>query len=156
MTPEPDHQKAIAKIKEHFGDRSAMQFQMLMHLAMTEQPCDICTRSGQRHLDVKIDPKFIYALMYGAGAKKMAEMLSRIGLISKDGGDSTVSFSDIWIIAPMPKEGFTDAQLAAVDLKEGEVKSGPNGETVREMIRATYRPKDEKEMEYFLRRFIAS
>ena len=156
MPQEPDYKAAIEKLTKHYGDRSGAIFQMLMHLAMTEQPCDVCTYSGKRYLDVKIDPKFMYALMYGAGAAKMAELLSKIGLISKGGGEDTVSFPDIWIIAPMPKGGFSEAELAAADLKEAEVKSGPQGETVREMIRAAYRPKDEKELEYFLRRFIAS
>ena len=49
-------------------------------------------------LNVKIDQKLSLALMYGAGPKKLQEMLDNISL--SDG--QVVSFSEIWVILPMP------------------------------------------------------
>jgi hypothetical protein len=103
-------------------------------------------------INVKIDQKINYALMYGAGAKKLQEMLSRIELSNGD----TVSISDIWVINPMPPEGITDQDLAAVDLADGDVVAGPNGETMRKMISETYHCSSLKEEEKYLRRFLAS
>ncbi len=71
--------------------------------------------------------------------------------------DGTVaSLMEIWTDNPMPKGGFTDAELDAVDLAEAEKPSGPNGKTLRKMISETYRCKTREEEDYYLRRFIAS
>ena len=56
----------------------------------------------------------------------------------------------------MPQDGFTEEQLAAVDLREAEQKVGQNGETLRQMIRESYHCKTRAEEDKFLRRFIAS
>jgi hypothetical protein len=40
------------------------------------------------------------------------------------------SLAEIWTVNPMPIGGFTDEELAAVDLAEGEERHGPNGETL--------------------------
>ena len=129
---------------------------MMQNLALSGNPCDVITYSGRRYLEVTLAPEFFYALMYGAGAKRMAEILSQIKLTKEDEPDATVSLNDIWMIYPMPKEGFTDAELAAVDMKHADKRVEPSGKTVREIIQETYRPKDDKELEYFLRRYLAS
>jgi hypothetical protein len=56
----------------------------------------------------------------------------------------------------MPKGGFTKEELDKVDLSEAEERVGPNGETLREMIRNTYRCKSRDEEDHHLRRYIAS
>jgi hypothetical protein len=56
----------------------------------------------------------------------------------------------------MPQAGFSEDELAAVDLAEAEEPAGPNGETLRKMIRDTYHCKDRDQEDYYLRRFIAS
>ena len=91
-------------------------------------------------------------MMYGAGAAKLAEMLSAIRF-----SDGTVaSMHEIWTLHPMPKGGIPKADLDAVDLSEGDVASGPNGETLRKMISETYHCQSREEEDRFLRRFIAS
>ena len=68
---------------------------------------------------------------YGAGAKRMAEMLSRIKF-----SDGTVAgIQEIWTVNPMPKSGFTDEELAAVDMSEADEPSSPGGETLHQMLR---------------------
>ena len=56
----------------------------------------------------------------------------------------------------MPMDGFSPEELAEVDLAQGEERQGPQGETLRKMIRKTYNCKSRKETDYFLRRWIAS
>jgi hypothetical protein len=156
MADEDELKKLSQRVVDKYGGRSGFLFHVIQTLAMSGQPCDVCTYSGGRYLDVRIDPDFIYALMYGAGAAKLAEMLNDIKLQPKTGPDVSVGFNDIWVVNPMPKEGFTPQQLAEVDLKDAERKAGPQGETIREMIRNSYHPKDDKELEHFVRRFLAS
>ena len=85
----------------------------------------------------------------------MLPLLSNMGITTPT-GYSTVSLPDIWIVTPMPKEGLSQAQLDAVDLAHGDEPAGDSGKTIKDVIKETYRPKDEKEHEYFLRRFLAS
>ncbi len=156
MTADKDLQKSIRVLEDKFGGRIGFLFFQLHTLAMMGQPCDICTYSGERYIDVEIEGDFLLALMYGAGAKRLAEMLNEIKL--KKGGNvvGTVAIKNIWVIHPMPIGGFKKGELAKVDLSEGEKEYGPNGETLREMIRNTYRCKDKKEEDFFLRKCLAS
>jgi hypothetical protein len=134
------------------SDHLQFTFRTLELVAMQRQICDITLYSGKPRLDVHVDPKFLYALMYGAGAKAMLPLLSAIEL--SDG--STVRLDDIWTIHPMPQNGFTDAELLAVDLSEAEKPAGLNGETMRTMISKTYHCETRDEEDKFIRRFLAS
>ncbi|HEX5422744.1 MAG TPA: hypothetical protein VFW94_04295 [Candidatus Acidoferrales bacterium] len=147
------NQKEMTKrMKEVFGDRLQMLGQMILHLSMSGQPCDVTFYKREPAIDVKIDPQISLALCYGAGAKKLHEMLSNIRL----SGGEVVSITDIWSIHPMPVGGFSQKELDDVDLADGEKKFGPQGETVREMIRAVYKCKTKAEEEKYLRRYLAS
>ncbi|MNJ75255.1 hypothetical protein D3C77_723200 [compost metagenome] len=66
------------------------------------------------------------------------------------------NLSEIWTINPMPVGGFTQEELDNVDMSQGEQQAGPQGETIRKMIRSTYHCKSKKEIDYFLRRWLAS
>ena len=55
----------------------------------------------------------------------------------------------------MPPE-ITVAMLDGADLAQAEVKAGPSGETVREMIRATYRTASAAELDWHVRRWVVS
>lgn len=88
---------------------------------------------------------------YGLGG-----LLPRILKRIEFSNGATASLAEIRTINPMPTDGFTDEELAAVDLAEGEKRYGPNGETLRRMIRETYQCKSRKETDFYLRRWIAS
>jgi hypothetical protein len=105
---------------------------IVLELSLSGQPCDVTFHDKPPALDVKIDQKITLALMYGAGAKKLQEMLDNISLSNGD----VVSLGEIWTIHPMPVGGLSQEELSAVDLSEGEQQFGPKGETLREMIRA--------------------
>ncbi len=133
-------------------DRFVMLGNMILQLSMSQQPCDITFYDRPAKLDVKIDPNFHVPLMYGAGAQKLMEMLEEIRL--SDG--SSVSINEVWTIHPMPHNGISDAELAAVDLKDGDALAGPLNKTVREMIREVYHCQSDEDAEKYLRRYLAS
>jgi hypothetical protein len=150
--PEMSREAMIKEIEKQFGSRVGFLGYEILMLSMTGQPCDVTFYGRNPALDVKIDQSIGLAIMYGAGPKKLQQMLSNIHL--SDG--QTVSISDIWVIHPMPAGGTSEEDLAAVDLSEGEKKIGPKGETLREMIRETYKCKTKEDEDKFIRRWVAS
>jgi hypothetical protein len=147
-----DYQKAAEKLAEHYGSREGMLLKQVIHFSTFQQPCDVTFYARRPMLDVTVSPKYGAALMYGAGAAKMQEMFATIEFTD---GDSA-RLEDIWTFNPMPKGGLSAEDLAAADLSDGDAVAGPNGETVREMIRQTYHCQTDTETDEALRRFLAS
>lgn len=144
--------EAIDRLTQAFGSREQFLAHQLLELSRTGQPADVTFYHRPPLLDVKIDQSLALAMMYGAGAKKLQEMLNDVKL----SGGATIRFGEIWTINPMPKAGIPQHELDAVDLTEGDERVGPGGETLRQMIKETYHCKTKEEEERFLRRFIAS
>lgn len=142
----------IAKLEKEFGSRLGFLGHQILLLSMTGQKCDITFFKKKPAINVKIDPQINLALTYGAGSKKLKEMLENIRLSNGD----KVSIGEIWTINPIPSGGFSKEELDSVDTTEGELIAGPNGETLREMIKNTYHCETRDEEDYYLRRFIAS
>ena len=147
-----DIKKAIEKILEHYGSREAFLGNQLVTLSMTGQPCDVTFFQKKPAIDVIIDPRINIALMYGAGAKKLKEILASIKLSNGD----VISIEEIWTINPMPKGGISPEELNKVDMSKAEERVGPNGETLRKMISDTYHCETKEQEDLYLRRFIAS
>ncbi|OEZ61261.1 hypothetical protein [Duganella sp. HH105] len=152
MSTDDAYQAAIAEIQKQHGSREQFIFSQLERMAISRQRCDITLFNDKPKLDVLIDPQFSYALMYGAGAAKLAELLNSIQLSNGD----RIGFKQIWTINPMPQEGLSDAELAAVDLSDADVPAGPNGESLREMVSKSYHCSTPAEEERYVRRFLAS
>jgi hypothetical protein len=121
-------------------------------LSTSGQPCDITFFEKAPVINVKIDQQIALAIMYGAGAKRLQEMLGDIKLSN----GNKISIGEIWTINPMPKGGFSKEELEAVDMSKAEEQVGPNGETLRKVIKDTYHCKTRDDEDYYLRRFIAS
>ena len=147
-----DTNEMVDKLEEEFGSRLGFMAHQIQLLSMTGQRCDVTFYEKKPAIEVKIDQTISLALMYGAGAKKLKELLENIGLSNGD----TISFREIWTINPMPVGGIPKEELDAVDMAEAEEQSGPNGETLRKMISETYHCETKEEEDQFLRRFIAS
>lgn len=147
-----DNKQLMEEITGQFGSRIGFLGYELIMLSMTGQPCDITFYNRKPLINVTIDQQVALAIMYGAGHRKLAELLSNVKLSN---GES-VNIDQIWTVHPMPKEGFSDEELASLDLARGEEEVGPNGETLRKMISDTYHCENEEEENYYLRRFIAS
>lgn len=147
-----DAKDGINKLLEHYGSREAFLCDLLLKLSMSGQPCDVTFFKKKPAIDVEIDPKIHIALMYGAGAKKLHELLMNIKLSNGD----VIRIEEIWTINPMPKGGISQDELDQVDMSKAEEKVGPDGETLRKIIGDTYHCSTEDEANRYLRRFIAS
>jgi hypothetical protein len=147
-----EEQRLLKEMQKLYPDRFSLLGKQILHFSLSGQLCDITFRDRGPILDVKIGQQITLALMYGAGPKKLKEMLENIPLSNGE----HVSINDIWVIVPMPKGGIPQDELDAVDLSEGTKQAGPNGETVREMIRETYHCNSTEEEDRYLRRFLAS
>lgn len=150
--PMDDDQKALKAIQEMFPDRFSLLGKQILDHSLSGQPCDITFHNRGPEVNVKISPQITLALMYGAGATKLNELLEKIPLSNGE----TVSINEIWVIFPMPKDGLSQQELDEVDLSKGDQKAGPKGETVREMIREVYRCSSREEEDRYLRRYLAS
>lgn len=144
-------QEAIKRLEQHFGSREKMLTHNLTILSSSGQPADITFYRRKPLINVQICTKIAAARLYGLESQ-LPRILKRIPFSN----GVVVSLAEIWTVNPMPIGGFTDEELAAVDLAEGEAQHGPNGETLRKMIRKTYRCKSRKETDFYLRRWIAS
>jgi hypothetical protein len=137
---------------EHFGSHSSYVAKLLIDLSMSQQPCDVTFYKREPILDVRAPKNIALALMYGAGAEKLQELLQTIDF--SDG--TSVGFGEIWTINPMPSGGISNEDLESVDLSQGDVVAGLNGETVREIIRQTYHCESKRDEDHYLRRYLAS
>ena len=156
MVSDEEYKSILSELDKRFGGREGFVLHALVISAASGQPTYITTYSGKRFLEVTVDPSFIYPFMYGAGPKRIATVMEEIKVRDRQGRKSTVSFNDIWIILPIPKEGLSEEVLKAVNISDGDKVDPSTGESIREMVRKSYHCKDEAEVEYFLRRYLAS
>ncbi|MFZ1944328.1 MAG: hypothetical protein WAU43_11975 [Acidobacteriaceae bacterium] len=145
-------EQEITRLTEQFGVGLGLRAYHLATLSLTGQPCDVSFIEKKRAaVDVTIDQGISLALKDGAGPEELRRIFSEIRL--SDG--QVVALAEIRLVLPMPHGGLSKEELAAVDLSDGDKKSGPNGETVREIVRTFYRCESGEEEDGFLRRFLA-
>lgn len=147
ITPE----EAVSRLEQHFGSREGMLTHTLTMLSTSWQPADITFYRRKPILNVRVSTKLGAARLYGL-EKHLPRLLRCIEF--SDG--AIASLEEIWTVNPMSMEGLSRAELDAVDLAQGEDRIGPDGDTLRNMIRKTYHCKSRSEVDYFLRRWIAS
>ena len=140
------------RITRGFRNSRAILLIQLQTFSMTGQPCDVTFHKKKPALDVKIDKAISRALMKGGNGRKLQNLMERIKLSNGD----VISIRDIWTINSMPEGGISKQALETVDTTDGELPVGPEGETLREMIRSTYRCERQEEEDYYLRRYLAS
>ncbi|WP_409293527.1 transposase [Pseudomonas sp. KCJK9058] len=131
--------------------RQQHTLQTLVRLSETEAYCDITFFNREPLLGVRLSPKLGAALMYGAGAAKIASILSaletRTGL--------SFNAADVWVIVEFGRSLPTQEELANVDLADGDAEIAP-GVSMREMARQVYHCRDDVEAEAMLRRVLAA
>ena len=144
-------QEAIKRLEQQFGNHESMLIRTLTVLSTSGQPADITFYKRKPILNVRVSAKLGAARLYGL-ENQVPRLLRRIEFSN----GMVANLSEIWTINPMPVDGFTQEELGNVDMSQGEQKAGPQGETIRRMIRSTYHCKSKKETDYYLRRWIAS
>lgn len=148
-----EFEQAFHRYIESIGGRDAMLRRNMTLIARNGQPCDVITRSRKRYIDVRLHHSLIASFMYGI--RRDVDPPDRILLIQEGKVIAQIRPGDIWIVNPMPEQGFTEEELRSVDISEGDHRA-PNGLTLRQMIRDSYNCRTEAECDYFLRRFLAS
>lgn len=143
--------EAIKRLETHFGGREGMMLHQLTMLSTSGQPADITFYRRKPILDVRISTKLSAARLYGL-ENHIPRLLQRIEFSN----GMAANIKDIWTINPMPAGGFTQEELDAVDISQGDERSGPQGETIRKMIRKSYHCKSNRETDFYLRRWLAS
>lgn len=144
-------QEAIKRLEQQFGNHESMLIRTLTVLSTSGQPADITFYKRKPILNVRVSAKLGAARLYGL-ENHVPRLLRHIEFSN----GMVANLSEIWTINPMPVDGFTQEELDNVDMSQGEQKAGPQGETIRRMIRSTYHCKSKKETDYYLRRWIAS
>ncbi|MDN8648330.1 transposase [Stenotrophomonas indicatrix] len=123
----------------------------LARLSMHEIYCDITFRERAPLIGVRLSPTLNAALMYGAGAEKMKDLFDRV----ETRGGETFRAVDVWMIIEFPHGLPSDAELAEVNLSDGDAEVAP-GVSMRQMAREIYRCADEETTEQMLRRILAA
>jgi hypothetical protein len=147
----PLDEKARRELDKIFGSRFDHLMSQLKHYARTLQSFDVTFYNREPILDVTLDKgftaEFSAAITY-QGTLRLGALLKRIVF-----SDGTVAHADdIWTINYMPRGRISINLLETADLADAEMRAGPNGETIREMIRETYRCRSAAEEDYFIRR----
>lgn len=157
MEPNKDLLAVRDMMNEEYGFGASALLEKICNLAAISQPCDICKIDGERILDVVIDMLMLKSMQLVDDVEELKEFFSKLPLTDKEGKELTVSIADIIAIYPMPHSGVTEEEMAEVDLEEGEEPSEhAKNMTTKEAIRHQYNCADDKETEYFLRRYLAS
>ncbi|EFW77346.1 hypothetical protein [Pseudomonas savastanoi] len=123
----------------------------LVDLSRREGYCDITFYNRDPLIGVRLSPKLNAALMYGAGAQKMANLFDQVE--TRTG--AAFRATDVWVIVEFPHGLPTDDDLAEVDLADGDAEVVP-GVSMRQMAKEVYRCADDSEAERMLRRILAS
>jgi hypothetical protein len=143
---------AHERMTEIFGNRMGMLVWELQHHARTMQAFDVTFYEREPILDVTLSDAwargFCSAFLSDQNGQRAAKLLCQITF--SDG--STAGLNEIWTLNYMPADLDTDG----VDLARGEEVIGLGGETVRHIVRETYRCKSRAEEDFFLARWIAS
>jgi hypothetical protein len=137
--------EALSHYEKIFGSRfEFLLFQIGFYAEHPHQRFDVTFYDREPLLEVALTKDF--ARKWRAGRRKA--LINRI--VFSDG--TIVSATEIWTLNPMPR----DLDIANVDLAQGEQVGAANGETIREVIRNTYRCKSRAEEDFFLARWIVS
>lgn len=123
----------------------------LIDLSMREGYCDITFHNREPLIGVRLKPTLNAALMYGAGAGKVAELFERV----ETKGGEVFRAADVWVIVEFPYGLPSDEDLAGVDLSDGEAEVAA-GVSMRQMAKEVYHCTNDVEAEEMLRRILAA
>jgi hypothetical protein len=133
------------------GGRTGLLLSQLFHHAGTMQPLDVTFSDREPILEVTLSELWAHkfcAAVFDRSAQRMSALLNQI--VFSDG--TATGFGEIWTLNAMPP----NLDTAGVDLARGEEVIGLDGETLRQVVRDTYRCKSHAEEDFFLARWIAS
>jgi hypothetical protein len=141
------------RLTQIFGDRAGHLFWQLTWYA--EHPharFDVTFYDREPILEVTLGKDYARdlcaALMYDHSVQQLRKLLDRVQF----SGGTVARMSEIWTLNYMPAE----LDISGVDMADAENVIGLGGETLREIIRNTYRCRSRAEENHFISRWIAS
>lgn len=146
-----NHVEGVTTVQEENISPLQHNMRRLVDLSMREGYCDITFRNRAPLIGVRLKPTLNAALMYGAGAQKMAQLFDQIE--TRDG--TVFRAVDVWVIVEFPKGLPSDTDLACVDLADGDAEVAP-GVSMRQMAKEVYHCADDEIAEKMLRRILAA
>jgi len=110
---------------------------------------DLITLDGRRFLNARLPGEFATHLQGAHRPEVLDYRLNTIPIQPEQGPKVELALTDIWTVHPLGTQPLTTVDVAAVDTSDVD-------EGLRTMIRSAYNCDDDSELEYFLRRFLAS
>jgi hypothetical protein len=147
------------RMVELFGTRFNHLMWQLLHFAGARQRFDATFHHREPCLDVALDEGWAEALLSAHRHMTGSEQVRTLSKLVRNikFSDGTATHADaILTLNYMPDGGITIAEMDGADLAIAETKAGLGGETVRQMLRETYRCRSAAEEDWFVRRWIAS
>jgi hypothetical protein len=121
----------------------------LTYCNLYRQRFDLTTFNGGRYLDCTVPGEFATHLHCAYRPEVLAYRLGRIPIKPREEDEIYVALGDIWIVNPIKPSGISDEDVAGADVSQ----IGPE---MRRAIREGFHCKDKQELDYFLRRYLAS
>jgi hypothetical protein len=149
---DPTLREPMRRMHEIFPTREKHLAWQLVFFSEHGSEFDVTFHDRKPILGVKIGKDLWRTLAFGGSETAARRILENLRL--SDG--TVVDWRDIWTANWMPPGGPSEEALAAADMSQGDMRAGAGGETIREMIRATYHCATREEEDRFLRRWIAS
>lgn len=122
---------------------------MLMNCNINNGFLDLSTFDGRRFLDVKVEGEFATLMISASKPSVIEYRLDNIPFRQADNSIISLSINNIWIVTPTGSEPLSDEKLAQVDMTKVP-------QSTIEMIKNGFHCKNDNELEYFVRRFIAA
>jgi hypothetical protein len=142
----------LDRIEEIVGNRTENLFWQLLFAEHPFTRFDVTFHKREPILEVTLNKSYARnlcaALMYDEEPRRLKELPDHVQF--SDG--TVVKASEIWTLNFIPD----DLDVNGIDLARAEEVIGFGAETVREIIRDTYRCRSRAEEDYFIARWIAS
>ncbi len=122
---------------------------LLTYCNLHQTKFDLTTLDGRRYLECTLPGEFATHLYGTYHPEVRAYRLSNIPVKPKGVEIMNIRLEDIWIVHPLRDERITDEEISQVDISRVEP-------SLVEMIRRGYHCVDDRETEWFVRRFLLS
>ena len=121
----------------------------LVFCDLHRQLFDLTTFDGRRYLDCTLPSEFATHLQGAYRPETLEYRLANIPIRTGDGAEARIALSEIWIMNPLKPGGVSKKDIGAADISKVD-------KDLKEKIRAGFHCKNKRELDYFLRRFVAS
>ena len=122
---------------------------MLVFCNLRNEYFDFSTYSGLRFINSRIVGEFASIIFSASIPEIIQYKLRNLDILTREGFVTKISIYDIWVLNPVGKKPLVDDDLDRVDPSKIDVE-------MKNMIKNGFFCKNERELEYFVRRVLAS